>query len=66
MTYERKFKIGKPILEEKNISHSSLGNNTARVEDKVSLNEAETEKERPHLNQINYFYWGVFFKRNYK
>jgi len=38
---------------EKDLSHSSLGSGTARLKDKVSVNEAETEKDLSHSDQIN-------------
>ena len=37
----------------KDISHSVLGSGTAQVKDKVSVNEAETEKDLSHSDQIN-------------
>ncbi len=38
---------------EKDLSHSALGSGTAQVKDKVSVNEAETEKNLSHSDQIN-------------
>ena len=38
---------------EKDFSHSALGSGTAQVKDKVSVNEAETEKDLSHSDQIN-------------
>ena len=38
---------------EKDLSHSSLGSGTAQVQDKVSVNEAETEKDLSRSDQIN-------------
>ena len=38
---------------EKDLSHSSLGSDTAQVKDKVSVNEAETEKDLSRSDQIN-------------
>ena len=38
---------------EKDLSHSSLGSGTAQVQDKVSVNEAETEKDLSLSDQIN-------------
>lgn len=38
---------------EKDLSHSALGSGTAQVKDKVSVNEAETEKDLSHSDQIN-------------
>ena len=38
---------------EKDLSHSVLGSGTAQVKDKVSVNEAETEKDLSHSDQIN-------------
>ena len=37
----------------KDLSHSVMGSGTARVKDKVSVNEAETEKDLSHSDQIN-------------
>jgi len=39
-------------VDEKNNSHSSLGRGTAKVKDKVSVNEAETKKDLSHSDQI--------------
>ena len=38
---------------EKDLSHSALGSGTDQVQDKVSVNEAETEKDLSHSDQIN-------------
>jgi len=38
---------------EKDLSHSVLGSGTGQVKDKVSVNEAETEKDLSHSDQIN-------------
>ena len=38
---------------EKDLSHSALGSGTVQVKDKVSVNEAETEKDLSHSDQIN-------------
>ena len=38
---------------EKDLSHSSLGSDTAQVKDKVSVYEAETEKDLSHSDQID-------------
>ena len=38
---------------EKDISHSVLESGTAQVKDRVSVNEAETEKDLSHSDQIN-------------
>ena len=37
----------------KDLSHSALRSGTAQVKDKVSVNEAETEKDLSHSDQIN-------------
>jgi len=37
---------------EKDLSHSALGIDTAQIKDKVSVNEAETEKDLSHSDQI--------------
>jgi len=38
---------------EKDFSHSALGSGTDQVKDKVSVNEAETEKDLSHSDQFN-------------
>ena len=38
---------------EKDLSHSGLGSGTDQVQDKVSVNEAETEKDLSRSDQIN-------------
>jgi len=38
---------------EKDLSHSTLGSGTAQIRDKVSVNEAETEKDLFHSDQID-------------
>ena len=38
---------------EKGLSHAALGNGTAQFQDKVSVNESETEKDLIHSDQIN-------------
>ena len=38
---------------EKDLSHSALGSGKVQVKDKVSVNEAETEKDLSHSDQIN-------------
>jgi len=35
------------------LSHFALGSGTAQIKDKVSVNEAETEKDPPYSDQIN-------------
>jgi len=40
-------------ITEKDLSNSGLGSGTDQVKDKVSVNEAETEKDLSHSDQIN-------------